>query len=394
MLQSGSVAKNLRLLLELWWNPAAAMSAILDRGSLLFACLAALAVGLFEGGCPLGFYVPLLLLAAAYVPGILLIAGLLGRFEGFAPDFRRDYSPLLTSIAMAWTAANLPLLPAIWLLGAPVIVLVLAAGCLLYFTLLVSLAVRTVLGASNGAAAVTAVLSWVPMVAVAFAWGPIRMVLAWVASPFFILFAWYYLGSEFAGLGAGLRERQNFRRMLEASALNPHDGNAQYQLGLIYQQRRQYTEAIQRFRNAVAIDPTEADAHFQLGRIAREQGRTADALAHFQEVLRLDDKHSLSEIHRETGAAYLAAGNLEQARRELATYTERRTHDPEGLFWYGQTLERLGDGPQAREMYQRAVEAACTAPRYIRRATARWSRLAQKQLRHLISHPTSAARWA
>lgn len=364
------------------------MSAILDRGSLLFASLAALAVGWFY---PSSFYTPLLLLAAAYVPGILLIASLFGRLAGFAPDFRRDYSPLLTCVVMAWTAANLPLIPFRWLMGAPMIGLTLATACLIYFTVLVFLAVRTVFGAPNGAAAATAMLSWAPMVVVALAWGPIRMVLAWVASPFFLLFAWYYLGSEFSGLGAGLRERQNFRRMLEASALNPHDGDAQYQLGLIYQQRRQYTEAIARFRNAVAIDPTEADAHFQLGRIAREQGRTADALAHFEEVLRLDEKHNLSEIHREAGAAHLALGSLEEALHELAIYTDRRTHDPEGLYWYGQALEQSGDAAQAYEMYRRAVDVARTAPRYRRRFTARWSRLAQKQLRHLTSHPTSAA---
>ena len=45
-------------------------------------------------------------------------------------------------------------------------------------------------------------------------------------------------------------------RMLEAATVNPHDGEAQYQLGLIHQHRRQRTEALQRFRNAVQIDPT------------------------------------------------------------------------------------------------------------------------------------------
>jgi len=372
------VAKNLQLLFQLIWNPAAAMSAILDRGSLLFASLAVLAVGLFY---PLSFYIPLLLLAGAYVPGVLLIAGVLGRFAGFTADFRRDYSPLLTCIAMAWSAANLLFLPASRLYNAGLGILVVAAACLLYFTFLAVFAVRTVFGASTGAAVAMAILSWLPMVAVVLLWVPIRMVLAWVASPFFLLFAWYYLAGEVSGLSAGLRQRQHFRRMLDASALNPHDGDAQYQLGLIYQQRRQYTEAIQRFRQAVAIDPTETDAHFQLGRIAREQGRTADALAHFQEVLKQDDKHSLSEIHREAGAAHLALGNLEAARRELALYTDRRPHDPEGLYYYGQTLDALGDHPQAREMYERAVEAARTAPRYRRRFTARWSRLAQKELR-------------
>jgi tetratricopeptide (TPR) repeat protein len=206
-----------------------------------------------------------------------------------------------------------------------------------------------------------------------------------LASPFFLLFAFYYLRSEFSNLGQGLRNRQNFHRMMQAAAVNPHDGEAQYQLGLIYQQRRQYTEAMRRFQQAVTIDPTETDAHFQLGHIAYEQGRFQDALAHFETVLRQDEKHSLNEIHRELGATYLALARLEDARRELEVYTDRREYDPEGLYHYGQVLEALGHPARAREMYVRAVEAARTAPHYRRRFTAKWSRMAQKQARKLAS---------
>jgi len=59
---------------------------------------------------------------------------------------------------------------------------------------------------------------------------------------------------------------------------------------------------------------------------------------------------------------------------------ERRPYDPEGLYYYGQTMEGLGDKAEARELYARAVEADRTAPRYRRRFTAKWSRLAQKVL--------------
>ena len=355
------------------------MGGILDQGSLLFASLAALATGLLS---PMHFYTPLLILAGAFVPGILLIGEVLGRFAGFTSDFRRDYAPLLTCAAMAWVASFVP-----WRIAVASFAPGLPAGigftavCAVYFTFLVLFAVRTIFGASTPAAVVIAILSWGTIVAVAFLWAPISMVLGWVASPFFLIFAWYYLGSELSGLGAGMRQRQHFHRMLEAAAINPHDGDAQYQLGLIYQQRRQYSEAIERFRKAVQIDPTETDAHFQLGRIAREQGRTDEALAHFEAVLKQDEKHSLSEIHRETGAAYLALGKLDDARRELELYADRRPHDPEGLYYYGQTLAALGHPVQAQEAYQRAVEAARTAPRYRRRAVARWSRLAQKALR-------------
>jgi tetratricopeptide (TPR) repeat protein len=359
------------------------MGEVLDRGSLLYASLAALAVTLvLNAGLPMrvgiGFYTPLLILAGVYVPGLLVLAALLGGLGGVGTVFQRDYSPLLTSIAMAFSAAVLPLILASWT-APPEVFLLLAGLALAYFVALVFLAVRTVFGTGNGTAAAVAGLSWIPLVAVVFLWGPLSMLLRLAASPFFLFYAFYFLGGELGNLGGGLRSRQHFRRMLEAAAVNPHDGEAQYQLGLIQQQRRKYNEAIRRFQAAVAIDPTETDAHFQLGRIAREQGRLTDALAHFETVLKQDDRHSQSEIHRELGAVYLALGRTDDARRELAPYIDRRPYDPEGLFYYGQALEQLGQIPQAREMYNAAVEAVRTAPRYRRRIVARWSRLAQKQ---------------
>src|SRR5262249_5792826 len=141
--------------------------------------------------------------------------------------------------------------------------------------------------------------------------------------------------------------------------------------------------AIRQFQDAVRIDSRETDAHFQLGRIAREQGRLKDAFASFQTVVDQNEKHSSNEILRELGAMYLAAKQYEDARRELAAYIERRPYDPEGLYYFGQTLERLGDKTAAREMYARAVDAARATPRFRRRYTDKWSRLAQKQLRKL-----------
>jgi tetratricopeptide (TPR) repeat protein len=330
----------------------------------------------------LPFYGPLFVLAVAYVPGVLLLGGLFGNLGGFAVSFQRDYSPLLTCTAMAWSAANLPLAVVGWLAPSTVI-LVVAGVCYLYFAVLMFFAIRTVFGAGNGAAAALVALSWIPLVGAALLWMPLQFLMGYLASPFFLFYAWYFLGGEFSNLGSGIRSRQNFRRMLEASAINPHDGEAQYQLGLIYQERRSYGEAIARFQTAVKIDPTETDAHFQLGRIAREQGRLDDALKEFKIVLEQDPKHNLSEILRELGGTYLDAGRPKDARQQLEVYIDRRPYDPEGLYYYGQSLEALQHPTQAREMYTRAVEAARTAPRYRRRFVARWSRLAQKQERKL-----------
>jgi tetratricopeptide (TPR) repeat protein len=382
--------RQIALLVRLYAQPARAMSEILDRGSLLFASLAVLAVTLFLESSlaaagllfPFRFYMPLLVLAAVYVPGMLLITNLIARLGGMGTVFERDYSPLLTATAMAWAAMNLPFAILVRLVPAAALGAVFLLA-LAYFALLMFFAVRTVFGTGNGMAAGAVALSWIPLAVALFFWGPLSIILGWLASPFFLLLAWFYLGAEFAKLGSGMRDRQRFRRMLDAAALNPHDADAQYQLGLIYQQRRDYAEAVKHFDRAVAIDPREVDAHFQLGRIARTEGRLNDALARFQAVLDIDDTHSQGEILREIGAMYLDARQYEDARRELAAYIERRPYDPEGLCYWGQALEGAGDRAGALAAYQRAIEAARTAPRYRRREVAKWSRLAHKQARKI-----------
>jgi hypothetical protein len=66
-------------------------------------------------------------------------------------------------------------------------------------------------------------------------------------------------------------------------------------------------------------------------------------------------------------------------------YVEHRPYDPEGLYYYGQALESVGQPKEARAVYARAVEAAAASPHYRRAQTAKWSRLAQQQAKKLPS---------
>src|SRR5580700_12190775 len=174
-----TMAESIKLLFRLLSQPIAAMSAILDRGSLLWASLCVVAVSFGLQGAvaywtrlPFPFYGPLLVLAVAYVPGLLLLCGLVGRIGGFFVSFQRDYSPMLTCTAMAWSAANLPLVIA-GFAAPPQVLLLLAGLAYLYFAILVFFAVRTVFGAGNGSAGAVVGLSWIPLVAAVFLWGPL-----------------------------------------------------------------------------------------------------------------------------------------------------------------------------------------------------------------------------
>lgn len=384
--------ENTKLLLALFARPAGAISDILDRTSVVFCVVAAIVVGLLlQPHFPFSFYTPLLILAVAYVPGLALISKILTRRPGtVAGLFLREYAPLFTCSAMAWSAANLPLAIVAWFFPMSAMLLFyLMIAAYGYFLVLVFLAVRTVFGTGNLTALAVVCLSWIPAVVVFLMWGPLRFILGFLASPLVLLFLYYYLRTDIHRVLEGMKNRQNYRRMLDAAAVNPHDAEAQYQLGLIYQQRRQISEAIRRFQSAVAIDPTETDAHYQLGRIAFQQGRVKDALAEFQVVIDQDERHHQSEVLRELGCLYNSVRQWADACYELETYLERRPYDPEGLYQYGQSLEGLGRVAEAREIYGRAIDAARTTPIYLRRAASKWGRLAQRQLRRL---PPNASR--
>jgi tetratricopeptide (TPR) repeat protein len=282
---------------------------------------------------------------------------------------------------MGWAAAHLPFS----IVGlamqplSPETALILWSLSKLSFTLLMVFALRVVFNVSYFSVFVTLAISWSSIL--------LESAIFWVTSPFLIFWIYYYLRGDIGSVGmdvaSSFRQRQSFRRHLEACTINPQDAEAHYQLGLIHQQRRQYSEAIARFKKAIEIDTREIDAHFQLGVIAREQNRLQEAISHFDSVVLLDDKHSNNEVWREIGATYEAAGMNEDAYKALEKYIERRPYDAEGLYYYGKTLFNLKQNDKAKEMFNRCIEAADTAPYHRRGQLRRWRKLAQGLLKNL-----------
>jgi hypothetical protein len=140
-------ASDLKPILHLYTRPAAAMSDLLDRGSLFLSSVAVLAISFALSRItvvfPFPFYGPLFGLAAIYVPGLLFIGGLISRLSGgFHSVFQRDYAPLLTCVAAAWSATNLPLLAIAWF--APAIFPMAALLAYAWLLVLIFFAVRTV----------------------------------------------------------------------------------------------------------------------------------------------------------------------------------------------------------------------------------------------------------
>lgn len=334
---------------------------------------------------PTSFYQPLLAISIFYVPAVILLISIFAGLGSFGLLLRRDYAVMATCTLMAWAAAHLPFaIAGIVLFNSavdPLVYFGLWIASALLFGVLMLFAIRTVFGTGFAAAAVVVGIAWL---AFSLSMYVLTYVSPWLLSPFLLFFVILYfggyLGGEVRGFGNAFRQRQNLNRFLQNATVNPRDADAHVQLALIYLQRRQESRALEHLVKAVEIDKTEIDANYELGRLAREHGELQKALDHFAIVVEQEDKYRLSEIWREIGATYLAAGMLNEAFDALEKFVDRRPVDPEGLYYFGKVLKAKGDNERAREIFEQAVQSARTSPYFRSKQLGRWSKLAEKEM--------------
>jgi len=204
-----------------------------------------------------------------------------------------------------------------------------------------------------------------------------------LTSPFLLYYGYRFFQGDIQLIGSGLSSRQSLRRQLEISKLNPRDWDAHLQIGLIQAQRHQFAEAEASFKKAIEIAPEEADAYFHLAKIMREQGRLEEALKALRTAASLDEKLSSSEVWRDLGAVALLADHPDEAQPALAKYVQRRPYDPEGLYWYGKVLKKLGQSAAAKEALEQSLEAVQTAPSHQRGRLRKWASEAKAELKSL-----------
>jgi tetratricopeptide (TPR) repeat protein len=97
----------------------------------------------------------------------------------------------------------------------------------------------------------------------------------------------------------------------DAAARNPDYAAGQQAL-----ERKDWREAVQRFRQAALRDPDNADLHNYLGFSYRNAGELDAALKHYRRALELNPRHR--GAHEYAGEAYLLLGDLARAEEHLA----------------------------------------------------------------------------
>lgn len=93
------------------------------------------------------------------------------------------------------------------------------------------------------------------------------------------------LGRAYAIKGQYAKAEDELNR---AIALDPHDGQSRYLLGLVYLEAKRLPDAREVFAKLLADDPRDARAHFGLGMSLAAEGKCPDALREYDTAARTD----------------------------------------------------------------------------------------------------------
>lgn len=111
-------------------------------------------------------------------------------------------------------------------------------------------------------------------------------------------------------------------RFLAAIEHDPQYVEAWLQLGCLWDQLGQQTEAEQAFRQALALHEDYPDAHFHLAELLHRENRTEEALEHWRRYLNFDNRGPWSEM---------AIQRLEQAGDDLSWLPASHAEEEEEL---------------------------------------------------------------
>jgi Flp pilus assembly protein TadD len=113
------------------------------------------------------------------------------------------------------------------------------------------------------------------------------------------------------------------RQFEEELKIDPGNAGAEYELGEMARQARQWNVAIEHFTRAVTLDPDFVDALTGLGKALVSAGRAAEAVAPLERAVKLAPDDPVP--HYQLSFAYRRVGRSQDAEKELVVY--RQTHD-------------------------------------------------------------------
>ena len=137
-------------------------------------------------------------------------------------------------------------------------------------------------------------------------------------------------------------------------ARNPGAGLAHNNLGTLLLQRGRVDDAIVHFQKALVIEPNAADVHSNLGSALLGQGRVDAAAAQFREALRIQPDSALA--HNNLGNALAQQGHQDEAIGHFQKAVEFQPGLASARYNLGGALLSAGRVDEAIDQLQKALE--------------------------------------
>ncbi|MBI5640989.1 MAG: tetratricopeptide repeat protein [Nitrospirae bacterium] len=147
---------------------------------------------------------------------------------------------------------------------------------------------------------------------------------------------------------------------------SPEKARPHYNLGIIYNRKGRYDEAINEFRTALRIDPGFADVHYSFGVVYKDLRRYDEAIQELKSAIGLYRKFSMSKpvgggilnyayAHNNLGAVYMDMGRYEEA---IAEFRKALEVFPAYAYAYnnlGVVYKKTGRYGEARRSFESAL---------------------------------------
>jgi tetratricopeptide (TPR) repeat protein len=140
----------------------------------------------------------------------------------------------------------------------------------------------------------------------------------------------------------------------QAVALNPHDPDYYFNLGIAFFESKNYKEAVENLQKTIAICPIYFRAHLILGTVLLKIRKFADAERHLKESVFFNPRNALA--HLNLGAVYSILKKYQEGIFSFQRAIELSPKEIRAYFGMAKIYSILGDTENANQYYRKVIE--------------------------------------
>ncbi|MDX1764090.1 MAG: tetratricopeptide repeat protein, partial [bacterium] len=189
------------------------------------------------------------------------------------------------------------------------------------------------------------------------------------------------------GVTARFRTSREIRRLKREVMLNPHNAQAQSDLGRNLVRVKRYQEGISCLEEAVGKMSDIPETRFYLGVGYLNVGELEKARTHLEAAIELDPRYGYGEAYLRLGDLNMLEKNLDSALASYEAFTGIHTSSSEGYYKLGEVWLARGDAGKARDQMKKAVAAFRGSPPHKKRIDRPWYWKARAKIPRLRPSP-------